>query len=43
MGVSPTGHVPGALLARVYVLLQAYGTLKVRALRKWRAQLATPG
>jgi hypothetical protein len=34
--VSPTGHVSGALLARLYILSQAYETLSFRALDSWR-------
>jgi hypothetical protein len=34
--VSPTGHVPGALLVRVYLLARAAEVLKFRARGKWR-------
>ena len=35
-GVSPTGHVSSALLARVYLLFQAYATLRFRPRGRWR-------
>ena len=34
--VSPTGHVPGALLVRAYLLARAYGTLNFQAQGEWR-------
>jgi hypothetical protein len=34
--VSPTGHADSALLIRVYLLLQAYASLRFRAEGKWR-------
>ena len=33
--VSPTGRTDSALLVRVYLLLQAYATLRFRAQGKW--------
>ena len=39
--VSPTGHVPGALLVRVYLLVRAYAALKFQARGEWRVTSRT--
>jgi hypothetical protein len=39
--VSPTGHVPGALLVRVYLLLSAYAALRFHARGEWRITSST--
>jgi hypothetical protein len=33
--VAPRGHATSAVLARLYILLQAYATLRFRALGRW--------
>jgi hypothetical protein len=35
-GVSPTGHVSGALLVRAYLLVHAYAALRFQACGEWR-------
>lgn len=39
--VSPTGHVPGALLVRAYLLLSAYAALRFQARGEWRVTSST--